>query len=103
MLIPKFPALASFARMFFAILCLSASVAAVPPSAQGATWGHLRGPFSFESQLRERRDFDAEEREELCYRSCVTSPVLYGRWTYRQAPRCSCSVSPIDTLRSPRS
>jgi hypothetical protein len=34
-------------------------------SAQAATWGHLRSPFSPEAQLREAYDYAAEEREEL--------------------------------------
>jgi hypothetical protein len=40
----------------------------VATSAQAATWGHLRGPFSPEAQLREAYDYAAEEREELTNR-----------------------------------
>ena len=32
------------------------------PTAQATTWGHMRSPFSTESQQRERADFAAEER-----------------------------------------
>jgi hypothetical protein len=37
-------------------------------SAQAATMGHLRSPFSPEAQLREASDYAAEEREELSNR-----------------------------------
>jgi hypothetical protein len=40
----------------------------VATSAQAATWGHLRSPFSPEAQLREAYDYAAEEREELTNR-----------------------------------
>jgi hypothetical protein len=53
------------ARVCLAILALSAGLATGVSSAQAATWGHLRSPFSAESQLRERCDFAAEERQEL--------------------------------------
>ena len=53
------------ARVCLAILSLSAGLATGVSSAHAATWGHLRSPFSAESQLRERCDFAAEEREEL--------------------------------------
>jgi hypothetical protein len=53
------------ARVCLAITVLSAGLATGVSSAQATTWGHLRSPFSAESQLRERCDFAAEEREEL--------------------------------------
>lgn len=40
----------------------------VATSAQAATWGHLRSPFSPEAQQREAYDYAAEEREELSNR-----------------------------------
>ena len=52
-------------RIGLAIISLSAGLATGVSSAQAATWGHLRSPFSAESQLRERCDFAAEEREEI--------------------------------------
>ena len=46
-------------------------VAAQPASA--ATWGHLRGPFSAESQRLERANFAAEER--ASYRDTTELPA----------------------------
>lgn len=36
-----------------------------------ATWGHLKGPFSPERQLRERLNYAAEQRDELRSRLVV--------------------------------
>jgi hypothetical protein len=62
-------------------------------SAQATTWGHLRGPFSPEVQLRERLDYTAEERSEHSVRCMPTAaprtsyffdrarPATYRAWS----------------------
>jgi hypothetical protein len=52
-------------------------VAAQPASA--ATWGHLRGPFSAESEQLERANFAAEERS--AQRSTAELPSIGHRAT----------------------
>ena len=49
------------------LLALAGLTATIIP-ARAATWGYLQSPFSPARQLRERLDFAAEERAELCRR-----------------------------------
>lgn len=57
------PAFARFATTGLAIAALSAGLLSLP-QANAATAGHLRSPWSYESQVRERLNYAAQAREE---------------------------------------
>jgi len=81
--------LASFKRLAasgVAIVALSAGLMLSP--AQAATWGHLNGPFFYESQVRELLSFAAEQREERRWGRVTASvdPQFFAR--YGRPPIC---------------
>jgi hypothetical protein len=76
-----------FAVRGFAIVALSGGLVLSP--AQATTWGHLNGPFAYESQVRELLSFAAERREERRWGRVTASvgPQFFVR--YGRPPICA--------------
>jgi hypothetical protein len=77
---------------YLAALVLAGGLALATSSAQAATWGHLRGPFSVESEFRERANFAAEEREELRFRTPVCLRTICARRRFQEEIVCEATA-----------
>jgi hypothetical protein len=75
----------------FAIVALSAGLLMNLPQANAATAGHLRSPWSYESQVRERLNYAAQAREEYRWGqvAVTTDAHDFPELGLRRAPICA--------------